>query len=155
MIEAQEMKTIQAVEVKEVFEDYLTYCKDYTIDGLMDKLGYIEQVYMCDLANDLTMSINIGGSATYSSYKAQQYLKKWWNEASKVYMYQKDNFGDVLHNPFENPEAFHVCMIIHGVENILSQCPTIARYYNEQRALTDALIDKIIQEIKEVTEISF
>ena len=133
--------------------DYLTYCKNHAVTELRGMKGWNEDVYGCDLANRLTEAINIDGSATYSRYEAQQYLKEWWNDAAEVYEYQMSNFGEVLHNPFEQPEAFHVCMVIHGVESILAQCPSVDNFWNDEKVLTKSFINKIIREIKNVEEI--
>lgn len=55
-------------------KSYTDYCKDFIIDTLPN---YEDQtVYMCDLALMLTESINIDGSATYSTYEAQEYIKR-------------------------------------------------------------------------------
>lgn len=135
--------------------DYVDYCKNHAIDGLDEMRGWNNEVYMSDLGMKLTEGINIDGSATYSTYMAKQYIKEWFDEAGECYQYEKDNYGEVLHNPFEEPEAFQVCMIIHGVENILSQCPTVDKFWNDKKKLTDTLINKIIKEIENVQEINF
>ena len=116
-----------------------------------------QTIIRCDLGNKLTEGINVDGSATYFTYEAKEYIKEWWNEASECYQYEKDNYGEVLHNPFEEPEAFHVCMIIHGVENILNQCETVTdnENWNNEIEFTDELIDKIIEEVQMVDSIEF
>jgi len=140
--------------MEEKLLDYVTYCKNHAIDELDEMRGWDNEVYMSELGMKLTENINIDGSATYSTYMAKQYIKEWFDEAGEVYEYEKDNYGEVLHNPFESPEAFHVCMIIHGVENILSQCPTVQKLWDEEILLTDEIIGKIIAEIEEVKEIN-
>lgn len=132
-------------------KSYIDYCKDFIIDTLPN---YEDQtVYMCDLAITLTESINIDGSATYSTYEAKEYIKAWFDEAGEVYQYQKDNYGECLHNPFEEPEAFHVCMIIEGVRSLLSQCETVDNNWNEETELSIDNIHAILEELKEVEEI--
>lgn len=136
-------------------ENYVDYCKDFTINKLEENKGYNNSIYGADLANTLTESINVDGSATYSSYEAKEYIKEWFNEAGEVYEYQKSNYGEVCQNPFENPEGFHVCMIIEGVNNIMSNCATIEKYWNDELELTDEIIDNLINEVKQVKEIEF
>jgi hypothetical protein len=143
------------MENKKEYKDYVTYCKDFIIDGLTDCKGYLNSEYACDLGYKLTERINVDGSATYSTYEAKQYIKEWWNEAGEVYEYQKDNYGECLQNPFENPEAFHVVMIIEGVNNILNQCETIQENWNDEIELTDEVINKLIEEVEDVREIEF
>lgn len=136
-------------------ENYVDYCKDFAINKLEENKSYNNSIYGADLANTLTESINVDGSATYSSYEAKEYIKEWFNEAGEVYEYQKSNYGEVCQNPFENPEGFHVCMIIEGVNNIMSNCATIEKYWNDELELTDEIIDNLINEVKQVKEIEF
>ena len=131
----------------ETLLSYSDYCKEFIKDNLCNYEG--SNVYMCDLGSELTQGINIDGSATYSTYKAKQYLREWWDDCADYFQYEKDNFGQNLHNPFERPEAFHVCMIIEGVRSILSQCSVINDNWNEEMELTTELIESILEEIKD------
>lgn len=135
-------------------KSYFDYCKDFIIDNLPN---YEDQsIYMCDLSATLTEGINVDGSATYSTYEAKEYIKAWFDEAGEVYQYQKDNYGEVLHNPFDEPEAFHVCMIIEGVNSLLSQCDTVSGdNWNDKIILTDEVITAILSELEEVSGINF
>lgn len=134
-------------------KSYVDYCKDFIIDNLPNYED--QEVYMCDLGYKLTESINIDGSATYSTYEAKEYIKAWFDEAGEVYEYQKANYGECLHNPFEEPEAFHVCMIIEGVNALLAQCETVNNAWNDETELTIENIHAILEELKEVDGIEF
>ena len=72
----------------------------------------------------------------------------------RLYNYEKDNFGKLAHNPFEEPESFHVCMIIAGVNNLLYQCDIISENYNEEIELTPQIIERIKDEVQD-KEIQF
>lgn len=133
-------------------KSYTDYCKDFIIDNLPNYED--DEVYACDLGYKLTESINVDGSATYSTYEAMEYIKAWFDEAGGVYQYQKENYGECLHNPFDEPEAFHVCMIIEGVNALLSQCETVDGNWNNEIMLTLENIHAIIEELKEVEEIA-
>lgn len=136
-------------------KNYVNYCKAHAIDALEEMKGCCHQTYGCDLAYELTEEINVNGSATFSTYAAREYIKFWWDEAAQVYEYQKQNYGEALHNPFENPEAFHVCMIIEGVNALCANCPTIDAAWNSGLLLTDRVINKIIREIRAQDRIEF
>ncbi len=123
------------------------YCKDFIIDNLPDYLG--TNVYGCDLGYTITEGINADGSCTYSTYEAKEYLKFWWDDAADYFQYEKDNFGENLYNPFKNPEAYMVCMVIEGVNSLLSQSSFIDKNWNNEIELTKKNIKKIIQEIKD------
>ena len=96
----------------ETFEEY---CKNFIVDNLDAYVG--TDVYGCDLSSTLTEEINVNGSATFSRQKAIDYIKEWFDEAAEVYNYQVENYGRATQNPFENPEAWMVCMIIEGCVN--------------------------------------
>jgi len=132
---------------------YADYCKQHIIDELQNYRG--TTVYACDLGHSLTEAININGSATYDIREAKEYINLWWDEAVEIYKYQKDNYGECLHNPFEAPSAFHVCMIIEGVNSILAQCPVIDDAWNEEIILDDKTIAKIVEYVETVDEIEF
>lgn len=123
------------------------YCKEFIVDHLPDYLG--TDVYGCDLGYKITDGINADGSCTYSTYKAKEYLKFWWDDAADYFQYEKDNFGENLHNPFESPEAYMVCMVIEGVNSLLSKSKFIDKNWNNNIELTDKNINKIIREIKD------
>ena len=133
-------------------ETLTDYCKNFITDHLEN---YFEQsIYGCDLGSTITEGINVNGSCTYSTYKAKEYIKFWWDEASDYFQYEKDNFGENLHNPFERPEAFMVCMVIEGVNSLLSKSKFIDDNWNNDIKLTEKNIKKIIREIKDL-EVEF
>lgn len=139
---------------KDIAMSFVDYCKDFAFGELNDMKDWNTQIYLCDLANRLTEEINVNGSATYCRYTAKEYIKEWWDDASEVYYYL-NNYLDMNENPFDNPEKYHVLMIISGVERLLSQCPTVYKFWNEQKVLTNTLIYKLIREIKAQSEIRF
>ena len=55
----------------------------------------------------------------------------------------------MAHNPFEEPEAFQVCMIIAGVNNLLYQCDIISENCNEEIKLTSQIIEWIKDEVQD------
>lgn len=134
---------------------YVEYVKEFINDNLPEYEG--QSIYGCDLAYAITESINVDGTATYNTYEAKQYIKEWFDEAVDVYQYQVDNYGQALHNPFENPEAFMVCMIIEGVSSILGQCEVVNDddVWNYETEWTEELINKILEYVKTVDEIQF
>ena len=128
-------------------ETLTDYCKNFIADNLENYSN--QSIYGCNLGYTITEGINIDGSCTYSTYKAKEYLKFWWDEAADYFQYEKDNFGENLHNPFERPEEFMVCMVIQGVNSLLSQVSFIDKNWNNKIELTEKNIKKIIREIKD------
>lgn len=126
--------------------NYEEYCKSFIVDNLDAYVG--TDVYGCDLSFTLTEEINVNGSATFSRQKAMDYIKEWFDEAAEVYDYQMENYGSVSQNPFENPEAWMVCMIIEGCSSLLSQCKCVDNIWNDEVELTEELAEQIKEEIK-------
>lgn len=131
-----------------IFESFDDYCKDFIKDNLDGFIG--RTVYACELANEITMGINVDGSATYSTYKAKEYLRAWWDEAADYFQYEKDNFGEHRWNPFENPEAYMVCMVIQGVEGLMAQVKEIYEAQDDQIEVTQELCDSIIAQLDDI-----
>lgn len=131
----------------EKLESFFDYCKNYIIDHIGNWEGSTK--YACDLGDYLTEGPNCDGSLTYSSYKAKEYIREWWDEAGEYWEYEKSNFGENLHNPFDNPEAFMVCMVIEGVRSILSRCEYIDKHWDDEITLNKRTIKKIIEQVKE------
>lgn len=136
-------------------KNYVAYCKAHAIDALEEMKGWGNSSYGCDLSYTLTQEINVNGSATFSTHQAKEYIKFWWDEAAEVYDYQKWNYGDPICNPFDEPERFHVCMIIEGVSALCANCPTIEEFWNDKIELDNKTINRIIREIRAQKEINF
>lgn len=130
--------------------NFVRFCKDKIIDELPNYEG--QQHYACDLFDYLTEDINANGTFTYSTELAKDYLKEWWDDASDYWEYEKFNFGENYHNPFENPEAYLVCMVIEGVNQLLSKCKFIDENWNEEIELTEENIQTITEQVKELDE---
>lgn len=129
-------------------KEFITYCKQYIYDHIDDYRG--QKVYPCDLGFTLTEGPNMDGTLTFSTAEAKDYLREWWDEASDYYEYERDNFGTGGHNPFENPEAYMVCMVIEGVRALIDQAFMVLDIdYNEMVELTGDLIEQITEKVNE------
>lgn len=128
--------------------DFTTYCKDYIKDHINDYVG--NAYYMCDLGSEITDGPNCDGTLTYSRAEAKDYIREWWGDAAEYWDYEKSNFGKNTHNPFDNPEAYMVCMVIEGVRSLLSQCTEVDEQWNDKVELTQELADSICQQIDEL-----
>ncbi len=136
--------------MEKYIKPFIPFCKDY----LKEQLDvYVEQThYACDLGYILTEGINANGSFTYSRELAKDYLKEWWDEAGDYAEFEKFNFGEYEHNPFENPEAYTVCMVIQGVNGLLAKCSFIDENWNEEIYLTEENIWRIKDELDELPD---
>ena len=135
----------------QILESYTEYCKKHIETEIHNYEA--QTYYTCDLATYLTERINANGSATFSTYLAKEYIKEWWNDASDYYQYEVDNFGENIHNPFERPEAFHVCMIVQGVQQLLSEVSIIQDNWNDRIELTKKVIEQILSEVEHASDV--
>lgn len=128
-------------------ETFNQYCKEHIINNIEDYNG--ETVYASEFADKLCEKMNCDGTCTYSTYEANEYLKEWWYDCSEYWEYEKSNFGEVYHNPFENPEAYMVCMVIQGVKSLISQCSIIDENWDNEIEITEEVIKTILEEIED------
>lgn len=131
---------------------YTEYCKDYITDRLSEMEGMSS--YGCDLAGDICQGILADGSATYSTQTAWKYLDEWRYEAGEFFDHYVSEIGTPP-NPFDNPEAFHVAMILEGCQAILSQCDVVDEIWNEKILLDKTTIKEIISQVECANDIEF
>ena len=81
------------------------------------------------------------------------YLKEWWDDAADYWNYEKDNFGENLHNPFDNPEAYTVCMVIEGVNGLMSQLQFIDKHWNDKITLSKRNINTIKKQLNDLGDV--
>jgi len=127
--------------------NFIDYCKDW----VSEHIGYYEGqiVYLSDLGYLLTEDANANGTLTYSRDEVVEYLKEWWDEAADYFEWEKFNFGTGGHNPFANPEAYMVCMVIEGVRSLVEQAIfDLNLDWNGRIELTRGLCSKIKNKVK-------
>lgn len=131
-------------------KEFIEYCKDYIAEHLGGYEG--QRVYTSDLGWIVTEGPNADGTLTYSRELAKDYLREWWYEASDYFQYEKDNFG-TPQNPFENPEAYMVCMVIEGCRSLIDNAlNTLDVDWNDEIELTADLIEKIKGAVEEFND---
>lgn len=133
-------------------ETLVEYCKNYILENIGNYEN--ESVYGADLGYTITEGPNVDGTLTYSRAEAKEYLNEWYDDCSEYWGYEKFNFGENLHNPFDNPEAYMVCMVIEGVRSILSRCPIVDENWNEEFELDGETIKSICDYVEEFDEVS-
>lgn len=133
---------------KTMIADFSDFCRETIKDNLPEYVGL--DVYMCELGWLLTNEMNSDGTFTYSRSEALDYLREWWDEAAGYWDYEKFKFGENCHNPFDNPEAYLVCMVIEGVNSILSQCHEVIDNWDDEVKLSQEMCDSIIEQLDEL-----
>lgn len=88
------------------------------LERIMDKLEDTEiDEDSFETAFALWESENISGSITYNAYEAEQWIGKHFSDLGDVV---EEYQGETL-NPFKNPEAFMVIVVIEVTQNILAK----------------------------------
>lgn len=146
--EAQEEAEISFMRTANI-KDFWTYCKEYIKNNVYDYVGC--SFYACDFGFDLTHEINTNGCLSDLIYSGQdgalQYLHKWWHEAADFYKYEKFEFGETR-NPFEDTGGYLVCMVVIGVNSLISRTEWAEENWNEETEITEAVADRICKEIE-------
>lgn len=119
--------------------DIYTWACDYILDHIDDFEG--NSCYACELSDELTMIPNINCIYEEDSIG---FIGKHFREAGEVYRYLNNEL-EMDCNPFEEPEKFVVCWLIHAVECVLSYIPIIEDNWNDEIEITP----EVIAEIKE------
>ena len=144
-------------------DDFLVYCKEF----IHDELPNFEDrtMYSSDLGIELTNTINMDGSITFNSYKAEKILEKWsdyydwYIDKMEMYDYKPEDYltideetGAVELNIHDNPEITMVRFVIFGVEDILNNCKC-KELDKEKVKLTPDVIEDILNAVDKVKKI--
>lgn len=133
--------------MEETLETLQTYCVNYIIDALanLDEGKTFDSIY--ELANAMTQSDNVSGSFTYSTYKAQQYIKEWFNDLPDILEHIEFNYGEPLNvNPFIDSEKFHGNIVITKIEMLLNELECLKEL--NEITLTPKLVKTITKELE-------
>ena len=127
---------------------------EYSVSYIINQLEYFKGNTYDDpyeLANDLTMSHNMSGSFTFSTYKAQQYIKEWFNELGDILEEYEFQMGEPLTvNPFTDSEKFHANIVMLKIEWLLSHLEILST--KDKITLDDQTIQAITDKLNKVKE---
>lgn len=127
--------------------------KNYVIDAMIDELNEMEgrTGYGCDLGYAIFEYANLDGTYTYSTKKSIEWIGKYFSEIGDIVDDIKANTGEnILPNPFNNPEAFQVVIMLEMSNAFCAQCPFIDENLNNEIELTEENIKLIISQLEEL-----
>ena len=127
--------------------------RDKIFDWLDDNEGV--SVYGGELASEITMDDNNDGAFILYKKNAENFIKKFWDEASETYDDHVANFGksdSFIPNPFSDPEKYTFFMEDWGVNNIISQVELVNDNWNDEMELTPEIIGCIKNQINDLPE---
>lgn len=106
-------------------KDVLSRMIDH-LDDLEGRDGYVSE-----LAFTLFEAENIDGSMTYNTYKAEQWIAEHFHDLGDV-VEDMSVAWDITPNPFNNPEAFMVQVVIYIAEQLVYESAYLQRGRDEE-----------------------
>lgn len=126
--------------------EMLLEMKDLLKDLLEEYEG--SSVYGCDLGFTLLERYNVDGTYTYSTSEAEKWIKKNFEDIGEIYENLEAKIGALsIPNPFKEPEAFQVCVMLEEADYMLLRCGFIDKNWNEEITLDKENIEKIFKEL--------
>ena len=129
--------------------------KNYVIDAMIDELGCMDgmTIYGCDLGYAIFSEANCNGSYTCNTQESIEWIGKYFSELGPVVEDTIANIGEnIFPNPFNNPEAFQVAIMLEVSSQLIAQCSSTMKNWDEGIELTKETIETIIKELKELKD---
>ena len=123
--------------------------KERMISNLENMEGI--EVYGCDLGYSIFESENINCTATYSTYKAREWIKEYFNELGEVVEHM-NSAGYNIPNVFDEPEQFMVQVMLEYSYAVIAKCSIVDENWNEEVTLDEKAIKLIVEQVNEVDE---
>ena len=114
-------------------KNYLNDLEKDVLSRMIDHLDDLEgrDGYVAELAFTLFEGENINGSMTYSTYKAEQWIAEHFHDLADVVEDMAADW-DITPNPFNNPEAFMVQVVIYIAEQLVYESAYLQRGRDEE-----------------------
>ena len=96
------------------------------LDDMEGREGYVS-----DLAFDLFEGENMNGTITYDREEAQEWIAELFHDMGDVIEEMAAEW-DMTPNPFSNPEAFQVQVVIFIASRLIDCSDFVARRYEEE-----------------------
>lgn len=123
------------------------FLKDYIEVRLDEMQDDNKTVYGCDLADEITMPINMDGTYFIWTAKTEEFIKNHWDEAGDFYQDYVEHFDEPPASVFTEPDKFHVQMMILGIEQVMDQSSFVQEHWNEEIQLTGENCRQILTEL--------
>ena len=114
-------------------KNYLNDLEKDVLSRMIDNLDDLEghEGYVSELAFTLFENENINGSMTYSTYKASQWIMENFHDLGDVVEDMAAEWG-ITPNPFNNPEAFMVQVVLYLAEQLVYESAYLQRGRDEE-----------------------
>lgn len=130
----------------------MTTLKNWMIGEMEMELSNMigNTTYGCDLGYGIFETANVDGSYTYSTHKAKEWIREYFDELGDVVEEIQFNLGEnSVANCFNEPEKFMVQIMLESSSSLIAQCKTVEENWNNEIELTEETIKQIIEELRE------
>lgn len=136
-------------------EDFKSYCQDYILEKLRNRIG--DELWLGpDSLVDMITSYDLdNGTITMSEPKAMEYINEWQLDAGEFLDHMQYHFGKVLCNPFKRPGLFMVYMVREGCAILLKHCPIMEKYGNAIKIISRQFVRQLEKELDEIREVDW
>ena len=89
------------------------------------------------------------------SKHAKERIKEHFDDLDEIMEELNFQFGEeymAKYNPFSEPDKFVLIIVLEVASYLLSQCPTIDKFWNDHIKLTKTNINKLTKELKELKD---
>ena len=125
--------------------------KKWAAEHCIDRLENLEgaEIYMDDLATELTERENMDGTVFMSTQKSWDFISKNRYDAGDVLDAWVLETGTCQPNPLSDPDGFCVLMLEHYVREVLDECASVESFGHGKQELTSEMIDVLTEELEQ------
>lgn len=125
--------------------------KKWAAEHCINRLENLEgaEIYMGDLATELTERENMDGTVFMSTQKSWDFISQNRYDAGDVLDAWVSETGTCQPNPLSDPEGFCVLMLEHYVREVLDECPSVESFGQGKQELTREMIDALTEELEQ------
>ena len=125
--------------------------KKWAAEHCIDRLDEMEgvEVYMDDLATELTENENMNGTVFMSTQKSWDFIAQNRYDAGDVLEEWVSETGSCKPNPLSDPDGFCVLLLEHYVREVLDECPSMDSLGSGKKELTRDMIDALSEDLEQ------
>ena len=125
--------------------------RKWAAEHCIDRLDEMEgvEVYMDELATELTDRENMDGTVFMSTQKSWDFISQNRYDAGDVLEEWVSETGTCKPNPLSDPDAFCVLLLEHYVREVLDECPSMDSLGSGRKKLTREMIDALTEELEQ------
>lgn len=125
--------------------------KKWAAEHCIDRLDEMEgvEVYMDDLATELTERENMDGTVFMSTQKSWDFISQNRYDAGDVLEEWVSETGSCNPNPLSDPDGFCVLLLEHYVREVLYECPSMDSLGSGRKELTRDMIDALSEDLEQ------